>query len=236
LSFYVNYGYHSRCTLKITSSNDYRTENSTTEHLIEKLKTIHFDLKENLHVAQVVYKAQYDKHIKEIPPYKVDDMIWLSRKNINTTRPTKKFDYRQLGPYKILEVIRESKLAFRLELPHQMKIHPVFHASLLHPHRPNTIPGRTQPSPPHVEIQSHEEYEVKEILDSRIRRNKLEYYVDWEGYLPSERTWEPAEDVCNAADAVKDFHTRNPHRAALTDVKQPQRQTRPSRQTRRSSS
>ena len=234
--FYANYGYHPRCTLKVTSSDDDRTVNPAAENLLEKLKTIHSDLREHLQAAQTAYKAQYDKHVKDTPSYKVGDLVWLSRKNINTTRPTKKFDYRRLGLYKILEVIRESKLAFKLELPHQMKIHPVFHASLLHPYRPNTIPGRTQPPPPHVEIEGHEEYEVKEILDSRIRRNRLEYYIDWEGYLPSERTWEPAEDVRNAATAVKDFHTRNSHRASPTDVNQvAQRQVRSGRQTRRSS-
>jgi hypothetical protein len=175
--------------------------------------------------------------VKDTPPYKVGDLVWLSRKNINTTHPTKKFDYCRLSPYKILEVIGESKLAFKLELPHQMKIHLVFHAFLLHSYRSNTIPGRTQPPPPHVEIEGHEEYEVKEILDSRIRGNRLEYYIDWEGYLPSERTWEPAENVRNAATAVKDFHTRNPHRASPTDVNQVrQRQVRSGRQTRRSSS
>ena len=116
------------------------------------------------------------------------------------------------------DVVPESKLAFKLELPPQMKIHPVFHESLLRPYWTNTILGHTQPPPPRVEIDGHEEYILKEILDSRIRRTKLEYYIDWEGYLPSERTWEPAENVENAKEAVNDFHTNCPNRASPADI------------------
>src|SRR5271169_5410224 len=120
----------------------------------------------------------------------------------------------------------------------QMKIHPVFHASLLHPHRANTIQGRTQPPPPHIEIDGHDEYIVKEVLDSRIRRNKLEYYIDWEGYLPSERSWEPVENVEHTNEAVNNFHTKYPNRASPADINQRRNEPRnqSTHQTRRSSS
>ena len=79
-----------------------------------------------------------------------------------------------------------------MTLPPRMKIDPVFHASLLDPHHANTIPGRTQPPPPVLTVEDALKYEVKEILDSRVRNNKLEYLVDWVGYAPHERSWEPA--------------------------------------------
>jgi hypothetical protein len=93
----------------------------------------------------------------------------LSRRNITTTRPSTKLDYKRLGPFKILEVVGESKMAFTLDLPPGMKIHPVFHASLLDPHHANTIPGRTRPPPPAITVEDALEYKVKEILDSRVR-------------------------------------------------------------------
>ena len=65
-------------------------------------------------------------------------------------------------------------MAYRLELPISMKIHPVFHASLLEIYHESTILGRSQPTSPSVEIDGCEEYEVESILDSRIRRGKLE--------------------------------------------------------------
>jgi transposase len=50
------------------------------------------------------------------------------------------------------------------------------------------------------------EYEVVAILDSKFVHNKLYYLVDWLGYSPSKRTWEPIEHVANAQDLLVDFH------------------------------
>ena len=46
-----------------------------------------------------------------------------------------------------------------------MKVYPIFHVSLLEPYKESNIPGRTQPAPC-IDIDSHEEYEVEEVLDS----------------------------------------------------------------------
>jgi hypothetical protein len=48
-------------------------------------------------------------------------------------------------------------------------------------------------------------------MNSRIRQRKLEYLVDWKGYGPEERTWEPASEVKkHAKEAVASFHQLNP--------------------------
>ena len=51
------------------------------------------------------------------------------------------------------------------------------------------------------------------ILDSKLVRIRLFYLVDWVGY-ESERSWEPADNMENAADAVADFHATFPARPA----------------------
>ena len=63
--------------------------------------------------------------------YKVKDMVYFNSKNIKSTRPSKKLDYKYYGPYKIKLPIE--KQAYRLRLPLSMKIHNVFHVSLLEP-------------------------------------------------------------------------------------------------------
>lgn len=100
------------------------------------------------------------------PDFKVGDMVWLNSKNVKTNHPTKKLDYKKLGPFKILEQV--NNCSFHLDLPHDVKIHPVFHVSLLECYVADQIPGRTQPPPPPVIIQGEEEFEVKEIVDSQI--------------------------------------------------------------------
>lgn len=58
-----------------------------------------------------------------------------------------------------------------------MKIHPVFHVSLLEPYKKFIIPGRQQLPPSLIEIDGAEEFKVSEILDSCINRRKLEYLI-----------------------------------------------------------
>ena len=92
-----------------------------------------------------------------------------------------------------------------------MKIHPVFHVSFLEPYKDSTIPGRLQaPPPPPIEVDSAEEFEVSQILDSRINRGKLEYLVHCQGYEVHERTWEPAANFENAPEIIAEFHQKYP--------------------------
>ena len=52
-----------------------------------------------------------------------------------------------------------------------------------------------------------EEFEANSILDSRFRRRKLEYYVDWVGYDVSNYSWEPTVVLTNANGESKIFTT-----------------------------
>ena len=114
------------------------------------------------------------------PDLVVGQKFWLLRRHISTTRPLAKLDVRRLGPFEIVEPIGSSD--FRLKLPSAIKIHLVFHVSLLEPHVANPFPNRVVDPPPALEVDGVEEFEVHEILDSRFKRGKLQYYVDWVGY------------------------------------------------------
>jgi hypothetical protein len=93
-----------------------------------------------------------------------------------------------------------------------MKIHPVFHVLLLTSLKPDEY-GREPPQPPPIITpDKEEEFEVEEILDSRIVRRKLQYLVKWIGYGPEDNSWEPAGKVENAQEAVEAFHRCHPRR------------------------
>ncbi|CAG8515096.1 1852_t:CDS:2 [Paraglomus brasilianum] len=76
------------------------------------------------------------------------------------------------------------KLAYKLNLPETMKIHPAFHVSLLKPYHPSPEEF-ARPTPPLAIVESdtgQEEYEVEAILDKRIIRKNTQYLVKWTGY------------------------------------------------------
>jgi hypothetical protein len=104
------------------------------------------------------------------PVLKPGDNVWLRRKNIRTTRQSAKLDYKQIGLYTILE--RVGSRTYKLDLPAAVKLHPVFHISLLEP-TTNTEPiaGHNKPPPPPVIIDDQQEWEVEEICDSAATVN-----------------------------------------------------------------
>ena len=183
---------------------------------------MHKELQRTLERAQAKYKKEFDKNVAPAPEFKVGDCVWLNRRNIEMTRPSQKLDQKRLRPFEIVDVVGESKTAFKLKLPLHWRIHPVFHASLLDPYQENKIGGREQTRPMPLEIVNGElEYEVEAVLDSRVWRNRLQYLVGWKGYGPEERTWELVENLENAKEAVAAFHLRHPNRLSTTDLKDP---------------
>ena len=93
-------------------------------------------------------------------------------------------------------------------------VHPVFHVSQLEPAIPNTILNRIQPPPLPIEIDGEPEYEIMEILDSKIDHQqcncKLLYLVHWLGYegTDKENSWLPTTELGHALELMSDFHLR----------------------------
>jgi transposase InsO family protein len=216
--FFVITGSHPRWTF-LGSKSD--SVNPTAEARGEHIQRIHAEVNHHLHRAQESHKRAADRHRQTPPTFNIGDRVWLLRRHFSTSRPCDKFDYQRVGPFSISARIND--VAYRLELPPTMKVHPTFHVSLLEPYHENTLPGRVIPPPPPIEVDNHPEYEVAEILDSKLIRGHVHYLVDWVGYPPSERTWEPASNVTHAPDKVNEFHRRYPNKPRASSRRRPLR-------------
>ena len=80
----------------------------------------------------------------------------------------------------------------------------------MEPYTTSSILSRLTTPPPPVEFLDGPEFEVAIVLDSKIMRNKLYYLVDWLGYTPNDRTWEPTANLSNVAELVTTFHCQYP--------------------------
>ena len=128
------------------------------------------------------------------PPLREGDRVLLVRKNIKTKRPSNKLDFKKIGPFQIKRKI--SDVNYELSLPQNMRIHTVFHISLL------------EPAPPDAPLQEEfeatdEEYEVERILDHRVSNDQKEYYVKWKGYGYESNIWEPTSHLTNCQDLLR---------------------------------
>jgi len=180
----------------------------------EEMSQLHESLRNEMVAAQLRQKEYYDLHRKPDPNLELGDMVWLLPRNIKTTRPSKKLDYKKIGPFKILAKIGTS--AYKLALPASMAIHNTFYISLLEPYQDNRFPSQIKEPPPPVQIEGEHKYKLDEIIDSRLHYNKLQYRAKWRGYSPEhDKVWYPAENFNNAEHTVQRFHRRYPGKPGI---------------------
>jgi Chromo (CHRromatin Organisation MOdifier) domain len=91
---------------------------------------------------------------------------------------------------------------------------------MLEPSTPNSVPNRIQPPPPPDIIDEEHEYEISEILDSKLdkrRACKLLYLVRWSGYegTDEETSWILANKLEHSSEIVSEFHLRYPSKPGL---------------------
>ncbi|SGZ26524.1 BQ5605_C024g09932 [Microbotryum silenes-dioicae] len=212
--FYVTRGYHPR--LEVSLRDSFVTD---VPKYLQHLRSVQETARKQILQAQETQARFANLKRKPSPPFKIGDQVLLNRKNIQTSRPSSKLDSHKLGPFRIQRII--SPVAFKLELPASMKIHPVFHVSLLEPYQANSLASRcSNPPPPPEIINGEEEYQVEQILDSRNNRRsrRLEYFVDWTGYGPQDRQWVSAADFDDDDSLVIEFHTRYPHKPGFERI------------------
>jgi hypothetical protein len=148
--FFLNKGFHPRMSFDADSTKSIisrerlqmKRARDITAHMQKALKMVRKALQD---VREAIIKST-DKKRKEIV-YNPRDLVFLSSRNIKTVRPLKKLDDKKLddkklddkklGPFKILKTVRTS---YRLQLPTTMRIHDVFHPSLLRKAAEDSLP------------------------------------------------------------------------------------------------
>ena len=150
------------------------------------------------------------------PRYQVGDQVWLEGKHLCTHQPTAKLAARHHGPFPIIEVLLP--VNYRLQLPTQWGVHPVFHTDLLTPYCETTMHGVNYPCPAPDLVEGEEEYKVERIMDSRHhgREKTLQYLIKWKGYPDSDNEWVSHEDM-HAPDAIRDYETHRIKRGVTFD-------------------
>ncbi|UTT90605.1 hypothetical protein NDA17_003647 [Ustilago hordei] len=158
-------------------------------------------LQEQIREAQRRSVNQYNRKHKDIE-FKVGDMVYINRRNWKTRRPTPKLDTRFAGPYPVQE--RVGRRAYRITLPANLRVHDVFHVSMLEPARTSSLPQRAEqptiPSLPDEDL----DFEVEALIDKRSHNGTTEYKVLWRGYSEEAASWEPVENL-NCPDLIQEY-------------------------------
>ena len=152
---------------------------SCARNLVVNLNELHQELKIKIAEAQHRYQGPADSRRMPPPTFSVGHQAFVKAKFFRTTQPSKKLSEKFLGPFEILA--KSGSHSYTLRLPDTIReVHPVFHVSMLEPATPNEIPNRTVSPPPLIQVQGGLEYEIAEVLDSKLDRQrtcKLLYYA-----------------------------------------------------------
>jgi len=195
--FYLNYGFHPLTPATLGLRKLSRANNQAAQDFWDRMQTDLSAAKDLLEQAQE-RQARYANTKRADAEFAVGDQVLLSTANLRlrTDGPAGKFNPRWCGPFKILE--RIGKVAYKLELPSTMRVHPVFHVSLLKTYHSSDDSDRPQPPRP-PPIQDEDVFLADTLLDRRTvkqgKRTVVEYLVKWEGYPLYEATWEPASHL-----------------------------------------
>ncbi len=115
------------------------------------------------------------------------DKVLLQSINIYTLRSKKKINHKQLKSFRILKKINMQ--AYKLELSERYDaIHSIFHVFLLKFWYLRDENLKLQI----ILIKEKEKWEIKKILNQRIKKEKIEYLVQWLIHLSmktSENQW-----------------------------------------------
>ncbi|KZV57841.1 hypothetical protein F511_03410 [Dorcoceras hygrometricum] len=170
------------------------------------------EAKDSLAKAQRRMKKYVDKGRRDIE-FQVGEKVLLKL----TPQIWKKISAKQIhrglvprydGPFTVVN--RVGQVAYRLELPDRLKIHPTFHVSFLKKfHEDEADEQRGQKRAPPV-IRFQTERKIAKILDHRTlgqskKNRRTDYLVQWEGEAVEEAVWEKSVNLWQFEDVIAKY-------------------------------
>ena len=141
--------------------------------------------------------------------FQVGEEVLLSTRNLRLKSPgARKLLPRFIGPFAV--VARVGDVAYRLALPDSLRIHDVFHVSLL----ARYVAGKDYMPPPlPIVVDGALEYEVERVLMHRSRssgrKSVHDYLIKWQGYGPEHNSWEPESNL--PRELIDEYWTMRAH-------------------------
>jgi hypothetical protein len=212
--FMTNYEYESRISFDSSNSKNVARKRLSIRKriltqkdvcIVEKMKDIWEFIKKKLVNAQENQKRHANQKRDVSSEYKMNDMIWLSIKNIKTKRSFRKLNHKWIDSFKIKKILKN---ACQLNLSQSMKIHDIFHTFLLRIVATNSLTNQIQSSSSSIVMKNEKEkYEINDILNNRYHYDKFQYKVVWTDHF-SNRVWYSTKNFDHSKKILVDYHER----------------------------
>ena len=179
----------------------------SADNVQSTMQQIHEHLPVEMRPSQAAQEEGANRGGIPAPNIQEGSQVWLDARHVGTTRPTRRWDWKRLGPFTVHHHI--FRYPYELEFPASIRIHRVQPVSLLDPFVSDPLRGQQVDPPPTVEVEGEEEYQVPSVEYSCMYWNQLQYLIRWTRY--DSLTSEPARFV-DGLQAVGEFHQCYPRK------------------------
>ncbi len=203
--FYLNKEFHSRMSFD-SDTTDYKTtcerlEARKADDIVIQMKELLNFNRQQLKKMKLIIEVQINKHRRNVI-YKVNDWVWLSFRNVRTTRLCKDLKDKQLDLYQITDKV---SIFYHLHLSVSMKhLHSMFSSKLLQSYSEDSLSEQHSESLRLITIKDDEHWKIDDILNFRRYRDRIQYKVKWtdldrndEWYYVDKEKFNDSEKVLN---------------------------------------
>jgi transposase InsO family protein len=152
-AFFAVSGTDPRMTFEEAASEPADSRMVDADSVQTAMQQVHEHIRVEMRRSQDIMEEGANRKRLPAPQIQEGSKVWLDARHIRTTRPSRKLDWKRLGPYTVI--------------------------SLLDPVAEGPLPGQVVTPPRPVEVEGDQEYQVERVEDSRIYRNQLQYLVRW---------------------------------------------------------
>ncbi|QRV94990.1 Retrovirus-related Pol polyprotein from transposon [Ceratobasidium sp. AG-Ba] len=187
-----------------------RIESELAESFSEQIQATRNKAKNAIRIAQVYQEKSYNKG-RNFVQFHEGDQVMINLKTLELQkRKGRKLNQIYDGPFEVMEQL--SPVTYRLRLPEEYSMHPVFNIAHLEKYSRSEEYGKRAYKPLQRGLEEDNDvYEVEKIVDEgwqkKGRRKVHIYRIRWVGYGPEEDQWITANKLRNAPDVLKDWES-----------------------------
>ncbi len=203
--FYFNKEFHFRMSfdsdiMNYETTHERLKARKADDIVIQMKELLNFD-HQQLKKMKLIIEVQINKHRWNVT-YEVNDWVWLSFRNVKTTRLCKDLKDKQLNLYQITVKV---SVFYHLRLSVSMKhLHSMFSSKLLWSYSEDSLSEQHSESLRSITIEDNEHWKIDDILNFRCYRGWIQYKVKWtdldrnnEWYYVDKEKFNDSEKVLN---------------------------------------
>jgi transposase InsO family protein len=192
--FEADLGYVPYMPDDVAADPEFKQLNKTAQEFLLQQEAFLKKTQDAMSEAQDRMKSYYDKNRKQ-QEFEVGQLVLLDGKNLDIRHKgfasSSKLAPRFVGPYPIVKKVHHD--SYEIAMSKDLRIHPVFHTSLLKLYQKDD--SRQQQAPKVLLADGTEGQLVQAVIGHRKRQGQDWYKIHWLGETRRQATWEPVDNL-----------------------------------------